>query len=84
MVEALEPKLAERRAASAGRYSPEFMKSNQEFIAAQEANQVSKTLNVGDVAPDFTLAKAGGGDIYTLSEAVKNGPQVVSFYRGQW
>lgn len=84
MVEALEPKLAERRAGSAARYGPEFMKANQEFIAAQEATQIPKTLNVGDAAPDFTLSKAGTGGSYTLSEAVKAGPQVVSFYRGQW
>ena len=84
MVDALEPKLAERRAGSAKRYGPEFMKTNQEFIAAQEASQVPKTLNVGDAAPDFTLSKAGGGGSYTLSQAVKSGPQVVSFYRGQW
>ena len=84
MVDALEPKLAERRAASAKRYGPEFMKSNQEFMAAQEATQIPNTLQVGEAAPDFTLSKAGAGGSYTLSEALKNGPQVISFYRGQW
>ncbi|RZA07743.1 MAG: AhpC/TSA family protein [Proteobacteria bacterium] len=37
----------------------------------------------GDTLPDFTLPKTGGGSVQ-LSELVKAGPVVVSFYRGSW
>jgi len=37
----------------------------------------------GDTLPDFTLPKTGGGTVQ-LSELVKNGPVVVTFYRGSW
>lgn len=37
----------------------------------------------GDVLPDFTLPKTGGGTVQ-LSELVKGGPVVVTFYRGSW
>lgn len=38
---------------------------------------------VGKKAPDFTLMSAEGGSV-KLSEAVKDGPVVLVFYRGHW
>lgn len=40
-------------------------------------------LAVGDKAPDFTLPSANGDSI-TLSEKLKDGPVIISFYRGDW
>ncbi|SFJ30619.1 Peroxiredoxin [Paenibacillus sp. UNC496MF] len=42
-----------------------------------------KGLNLGDVAPDFTLEDATGKRI-TLSEELKKGPIILIFYRGEW
>jgi protein-disulfide isomerase len=40
-------------------------------------------LKVGDKAPDFVL-KTADGKLFTLGEAIKSGPLVIVFYRGQW
>jgi peroxiredoxin len=40
-------------------------------------------INVGDIAPDFTLPNVTG-DPVTLYEALNSGPVVLSFYRGGW
>lgn len=40
-------------------------------------------LQVGDKAPDF-VGKAKEGNHLILREALKNGPVVLFFYRGQW
>lgn len=37
----------------------------------------------GDTVPDFTLPKTGGGNVQ-LSELLKKGPVVITFYRGSW
>ena len=37
-----------------------------------------------EAAPDFTLHAPGSGTVCTLSEQVKSGPVVLSFYREQW
>ena len=54
------------------------------MIADMEAGQATKAVQVGATAPDFTLKAAGSETAYTLSEQVKSGPVVLSFYRGQW
>ncbi|MEL6554870.1 MAG: peroxiredoxin-like family protein [Cyanobacteria bacterium J06621_11] len=41
------------------------------------------TLKVGDLAPDFTLPNATGQQI-SLTEALRQGPVVLNFYRGGW
>jgi len=40
-------------------------------------------LQEGDVAPEFVLPNALGTDV-SLSELLKKGPVVLSFYRGDW
>lgn len=48
------------------------------------ASDIAKdAVNVGDKAPDFSLPNVKGGNI-RLSEALKKGPVVLSFYRGGW
>jgi peroxiredoxin len=46
-------------------------------------NSVQTAVSIGDVAPDFTLT-AHNGEKVNLSEAVKNSPVVIVFYRGYW
>jgi len=42
-----------------------------------------KLIQVGDIAPDFTLPDAVGNQI-SLKERLTNGPVVITFYRGGW
>jgi peroxiredoxin len=42
-----------------------------------------KALNKGDVFPDFSLQNANNVN-QMFSELIKNGPLVISFYRGAW
>lgn len=42
-----------------------------------------RVLKAGDQAPDFTLPNAVGRPV-TLSASMKQGPVVVTFYRGIW
>jgi peroxiredoxin len=48
-----------------------------------DSRQAEKALNVGDVCPDFELGNAHGVKV-RLSEQLKSGPAVISFYRGAW
>ena len=48
------------------------------------ASQIAAhAINVGDVAPDFTLPNVTG-DPVSLQETLRHGPLVLSFYRGGW
>ena len=40
-------------------------------------------MSIGEIAPDFRLP-ISGGDEYVLSDAVKDGPVAIIFYRGHW
>jgi peroxiredoxin len=53
------------------------------FVFAQTETKYPEGLKVGDKAPDFTAKDQNGKTIY-LSQALKNGPVVMLFYRGQW
>lgn len=55
------------------------------FAALGVFAQTAKTeaIMTGDTAPDFTLSDNSGKQI-TLSEAVKDAPVVLVFYRGSW
>lgn len=50
-------------------------------LAAEGA--AGHNLKVGDQAPDFTLPRAGGGTV-TLVDLLRQGPVVLTFYRGEW
>jgi peroxiredoxin len=50
----------------------------------RSADQATVTaLNVGDKAPDFKLKDQKGADV-TLSQLLKNGPVILTWYRGGW
>jgi len=44
---------------------------------------LDRALKAGDRAPHFTLPHSTGG-VMSLAGAIKNGPVVLSFYRGGW
>ena len=47
------------------------------------SDAVEKALKEGEQAPDFTLPDALGNEV-TLSHLLRQGPVVISFYRGAW
>jgi peroxiredoxin len=51
--------------------------------ALASSDLVGKALGAGEFAPDFTLLDADGVPV-TLSRALRDGPVIVSFYRGGW
>lgn len=44
---------------------------------------LDRCLQEGDLAPDFSLPRATGEEVQ-LSEVLKQGPVILSFYRGTW
>jgi pimeloyl-ACP methyl ester carboxylesterase/peroxiredoxin len=76
-IEALEKDLA-------GKVPAEQMKSYEEGIELVRLSGVAeKALKVGDKAPDFELPDAAGKPI-KLSALLREGPVVVTWYRGAW
>ncbi|HBC16613.1 MAG: Fis family transcriptional regulator [Oceanibulbus sp.] len=64
--------------------------SEEDVRLVREADQAMKdaftyedAIQAGEQAPDFDLPMAGGGRL-NLASAIRNGPVVVSFYRGRW
>lgn len=53
------------------------------LVFAQAETVYPEGLKVGDMAPDFS-AKDQDGKTISLKEAIKNGPVIMLFYRGQW
>ena len=51
--------------------------------ALAASDLVDRALGAGALAPDFTLPDANGAAV-TLSQALRDGPVIVSFYRGGW
>ena len=58
----------------------DVMKKSAEDLAK---SMPSPGLKVGDKAPDFTLKNAFGKNV-KLSQVLKSGPVILSFYRGAW
>ena len=46
--------------------------------------ELTTTLRVGDLAPQFTLAAANSDDIVSLNRLLRTGPVLVEFLRGTW
>jgi hypothetical protein len=49
----------------------------------QNSGILETAVQVGDTAPDFSL-KNIDGTMLRLTEALKEGPAVLGFYRGKW
>jgi len=52
-------------------------------IGALAQSARAEAITVGDMAPDFTLSDSAGKKV-TLSDAIKEAPVVLIFYRGYW
>ncbi|MEV6121596.1 peroxiredoxin-like family protein [Streptomyces sp. SID8352] len=61
----------------------EAKKAINEAFEEIEAKGLVPGLGIGDLAPDFTLPDARGGEV-RLSERLAKGPVVLIFYRGSW
>ncbi|MDT8375527.1 MAG: peroxiredoxin-like family protein [Mariprofundaceae bacterium] len=57
------------------------MASSTELL--RQSGLADHAVQAGQSAPDFDLPELGGNRV-SLSEEVKNGPVVISFYRGAW
>lgn len=80
----LSERLLAREASGSSKVTPEIKKAFKEGIAAVEAAKVvDKAKKVGDLAPDFTLRNAVGKEV-KLSDELKDGPVVLTWYRGGW
>ena len=84
MSETLQEKLDARSKEAAATGDPavrtEFAKGIE---AVAESGIVDKAIKVGDKAPDFTLKNASGKKV-TLGTLLKDGPVVLTWYRGGW
>jgi peroxiredoxin len=61
---------------------PEILNVFYEY-AEELGNTDFHTKSVGDISPDFELLDATG-QLVTLSDILKKGPVVLTFYRGNW
>ena len=69
---------------AADKTPPEGKKAVEEGIEGiRKSGVVEKALKVGDKAPDFELPGASGKPV-KLSSLLKDGPAVVTWYRGGW
>lgn len=80
----LREKIAEWSQEHANDYPAEikriFAQKTEELL---RSGILSRCAKEGDAAPDFILPKEDGSEIQ-LSEKLKNGPVILSFYRGTW
>src|SRR5215467_1400009 len=76
-IETLQAQLAQQLPAEV---LAELSKSITTLVQTGIAQQ---SVKVGERAPDFTLPDVDGSPV-TLSELLKHGPVVLTFYRGEW
>lgn len=80
----LQDELDEKKHAFNEKAPEEKKKIYAEGIASvANSGVLEKALQVGDTAPNFTLTNATGEKI-SLAEQLKNGPVILTWYRGGW
>jgi peroxiredoxin len=79
----LKQRLEDLKASEEAKLSDEDRKASAQALQEIESAMANPGLNVGEVAPDFTLPDANGKPVH-LAELLKNGPVVLTFYRGAW
>lgn len=80
----LQDKLDARRDAFLEKASPEVIQSQEKALAdLEQTGIIDQALKVGDEAPDFTLGDPDGKQVQ-LSLLLKDGPVVLTWYRGGW
>ncbi|WP_018969887.1 peroxiredoxin-like family protein [Rubritalea marina] len=84
LAEGLQEQLDTRKSAFESKAPKETITEYDKGIqAVQDSGVLEGALNVGDSAPDFTLSNAIGEKV-TLSTLLKDGPVVLTWYRGSW
>ncbi len=84
MAETVGEKLKARKESFVATADAQKRKDYDEGIKqVEESGALERALNVGDKAPDFTLPSAAETEV-TLSELLKDGPVVMTWYRGEW
>jgi peroxiredoxin len=82
--ETLKDQLDAKREAFLKAAPPDKAKSYQDGIDTVAASGITeKALKVGDTAPDFALKTPEGRPV-RLSELLKTGPVILTWYRGGW
>ncbi len=82
--QSLQAELDEKKNAFNEKATEEKKKLYAEGIdAVAKSGVLENALQVGDTAPNFTLTNATGQKI-SLSEQLKNGPVILTWYRGGW
>lgn len=82
--ESLEELLANQRNASTKKYSEERNMINAAGVEdVRNSGILGKALNVGDIAPDFTLSNVQNQPVSLYNE-LANGPVILVWYRGGW
>lgn len=80
----LQQELDARRAEFNAKAPPDRIAAYQRGVDELAADGIAgRAVNVGEKAPDFTLASARGEKV-TLSTLLAQGPVVLTFYRGGW
>ncbi len=80
----LESQLQERQKAFGAKADPETKTAYAAGIqSVADSGILEKAVQVGQAAPDFTLKNARGESVQ-LSALLKNGPVVLTWYRGGW
>ncbi len=80
----LTAQLAEQKASTIKKLPQETVELMLNKTAELENSGIAENaLKVGDIAPDFQLPNPVG-DSVSLSDLLKNGPVVLTFYRGGW
>ena len=83
-VETLQQQIEAFQAQLATQLAPSMLAEIGANIAALiQTGMAQQSVKSGEQAPDFTLPDVFGNAV-TLSELLKQGPVVVTFYRGEW
>ena len=76
--------LAARREAARNHIPPDKLSVMDRATEDLDRSGITAScLKAGDTAPDFVLPNIAG-QLVSLIEMLKNGPVVLSFYRGGW
>jgi peroxiredoxin len=71
-------------AETAGRLPPELLADLRKSIdEVRRSGIANRALTAGDTAPEFTLPNAHGRAV-ALTDLLRRGPLIISFYRGVW
>ena len=63
---------------------PQYMELVDRMVAELKESIVDGALGEGETAPEFELHRADNDEMVRLSDQLRKGPVVLSFYRGQW